>query len=204
MNKRTIVEILFAVGIFVIGWFVGSKWQICQFSLDLQVNIVDAVSLLITVGMGLYIARILEKEVQDNRIEKDMYLSKVSAIEYLLESLENMFQNNNGINLDYRAIVNIEHRIRTKKNSIFTHIIEKSRKKIKVEIQSYEKSLKEEFKDLRNYLTQTNASEIGDNKDIAIENNIAKYSQERTSLILTCLSSIENKLLELKVLINKM
>ena len=91
----------------------------------------------------------------------------------------------------------------TKKNSIFEHIVEKSKRKIKTEIKTYEKLLKDEFKDLRNYLTQTNASEEG-TKDISIENNIARYSQERTSLILTSLNSIENKLLELKVLINKM
>lgn len=203
MNKRIGIEIFSAILILVIGWLIGSKWRICQFVLDLQINIVDAVSLLVTVVMGLYIARILEKEVQDNRIEKDMYLSKISVIENLLENIETMFQNKNGIDLDYKLIVNLEHRIRTKKNSIFEHIVEKSKRKIKTEIQTYEKLLKDEFKDLRNYLTQTNASEEG-TKDISIENNIAKYSPERTSLILTSLNSIENKLLELKVLINKM
>lgn len=203
MNKRIGIEIFSAILILVIGWLIGSKWRICQFVLDLQINIVDAVSLLVTVVMGLYIARILEKEVQDNRIEKDMYLSKISVIENLLENIETMFQNKNGIDLDYKLIVNLEHRIRTKKNSIFEHIVEKSKRKIKTEIQTYEKLLKDEFKDLRNYLTQTNASEEG-TKDISIENNIARYSQERTSLILTNLNSIENKLLELKVLVNKM
>ena len=203
MNKRIGIEIFSAILILVIGWLIGSKWRICQFVLDLQINIVDAVSLLVTVVLGLYIARILEKEVQDNRIEKDMYLSKISVIENLLENIETMFQNKNGIDLDYKLIVNLEHRIRTKKNSIFEHIVEKSKRKIKTEIQTYEKLLKDEFKDLRNYLTQTNASEEG-TKDISIENNIARYSQERTSLILTNLNSIENKLLELKVLVNKM
>lgn len=203
MNKRTGIEIFSAILILFIGWLIGSRWKICQFVFDLQINIVDAVSLLVTVAMGLYIARILEKEVQDNRIEKDMYLSKISVIENLLETIETMFQNKNGIDLDYKLIVNLEHRIRTKKNSIFEHIIVKSKRKIKDEIQAYENLLKDDFKDLRNYLTQTNASEEGA-KDISIENNIAKYSQKRTSLILTSLNSIENKLLELKVLINKM
>lgn len=203
MNKRIGIKIFSAILILLIGWLIGSRWKICQFALDLQINIVDAVSLLVTVAMGLYIARILEKEVQDNRIEKDMYLSKISVIENLLETIETMFQNKNGIDLDYKFIVNLEHRIRTKKNSIFEHIVVKSKRKIKDEIQAYEKLLKDDFKDLRNYLTQTNASEEG-TKDISIENNIAKYSSERTSLILTSLNSIENKLLELKVLINKM
>ena len=203
MNKRIGIKIFSAILILLIGWLIGSRWKICQFVLDLQINIVDAVSLLVTVAMGLYIARILEKEVQDNRIEKDMYLSKISVIENLLETIETMFQNKNGIDLDYKFIVNLEHRIRTKKNSIFEHIVVKSKRKIKDEIQAYEKLLKDDFKDLRNYLTQTNASEEG-TKDISIENNIAKYSSERTSLILTSLNSIENKLLELKVLINKM
>ena len=177
MNKRIGIKIFSAILILLIGWLIGSRWRICQFVLDLQINIVDAVSLLVTVAMGLYIARILEKEVQDNRIEKDMYLSKISVIENLLETIETMFQNKNGIDLDYKFIVNLEHRIRTKKNSIFEHIVVKSKRKIKDEIQAYEKLLKDDFKDLRNYLTQTNASEEG-TKDISIENNIAKYSPE--------------------------
>lgn len=203
MNKRTGIEITSAILILVIGLLIGSKWRSCQFVLDLQINIVDVVSLLVTVAMGLYIAMILEKEVQDNRIEKDMYLSKISVIENLLETIESMFQNKNGIDLEYKLIVNLEHRIRTKKNSIFKHIVERAKRKIKNEIQSYEKQLKNEFKVLRNYLTQTNASEEG-TKEITIENDIAKYSQKRTSLILKSLNSIENKLLEVKVLINKM
>lgn len=203
MNKRTGIEITSAILILVIGLLIGSKWRSCQFVLDLQINIVDVVSLLVTVAMGLYIAMILEKEVQDNRIEKDMYLSKISVIENLLETIESMFQNKNGIDLEYKLIVNLEHRIRTKKNSIFKHIVERAKRKIKNEIQSYEKQLKNEFKVLRNYLTQTNASEE-ETKEITIENDIAKYSQKRTSLILKSLNSIENKLLEVKVLINKM
>ena len=93
MNKRIGIKIFSAILILLIGWLIGSRWRICQFVLDLQINIVDAVSLLVTVAMGLYIARILEKEVQDNRIEKDMYLSKISVIENLLETIETMFQN---------------------------------------------------------------------------------------------------------------
>ena len=51
------------------GYFVLSK----------EVSIIDAFSLFATIGCAIYIARILEKEVQDKRVEKDLYLKKNRA-----------------------------------------------------------------------------------------------------------------------------
>lgn len=41
-------------------------------------------------------------------------------------------------------------------------------------------------------------------KTLEVTKNLAKYSEERTSDILTSINAIDNKLLEVKVLINKM
>ena len=203
MNKRMNIEMYLSLFLFILGWIIGNEWQVTKFSLDLTFNIVDVITLIATIVMGVYIVRILEKEVQDRRIEKDMYLSKISSIENILEDIEELFQNKNGSDIDYRSIVSQEHRIRTKKNSIFKHLLEKSDGKIKDKLQKFETQLKCEFKDLRQYLTQTSVGNI-EPKEIEISNNKATYSSERTACILSSLNNIDNQLLELKVLVNKM
>ena len=203
MNRRTIIEIILSIVILVIGWIIGNKWQIMECKLDLSFNIVDLVTLIVTIAMGIYIAWILEKEVQDRRIEKDMYLSKIDSIDGILEDIENLFQSNNGSRIDYKKIVSIEHRVKLKKKGIFEHLLKNSHGKIKDSLKKYDNQLKRDFKDLRNYLTQTSAG-ASVPQDITIDNNIASYSSERTSNILTLLNSIGIKLLEVKVLVNKM
>lgn len=203
MSKRTIVEIILGIIILAIGWLIGNKWQILECKLDLSFNIVDVITLVVTIAMGTYIAWILEKEVQDRRIEKDMYLSKIDAIDEILNDLEELFQSNNGTGIDYKRIVSIEHRIKTKRDSIFKHLLKNSYGKIKDGLKEYDKQLKNDFKDLRNYLTMTDAGNSR-TKSIVITKNQAKYSEERTSIILTSINAIDNKLLEVKVLINKM
>ena len=203
MNKRSIFEIIFGCVLLLVGWIIGNKWQCVECKLDLTFNIVDVITLIVTIAMGIYIAWILEKEVQDNRIEKDMYLAKIGDIEGILDELDNMFHTCNGQSIDYKKVVSLEHRIRTKKNSIFKYILNNSHGKINKELNKYDEKLKTEFKDLRNYLTQTSVSE-SEPKDIEIEDNRANYSSERTTNVLSSINSIDNKLLEIKVLVNKM
>ena len=203
MKRRTIIEIISAVILLSIGWMIGNKWQIAACELELKFNIVDVLTLIVTIAMGLYIARVLEKDVQDKRIEKDMYLSKINVIESICDELENKFQASNGKGLDYKEIVNLEHRIKTKKNTIFKYILDNSHGKINDKLKTHDEKLKGEFKDLRNNLTQTTVGEV-EQQDIEIVNNCATYSNERTTCILSSLNTISNSLLEVKVLVNKM
>ena len=203
MKRRTIIEIISAVILLSMGWMIGNKWQITACELELKFNIVDVLTLIVTIAMGLYIARVLEKDVQDKRIEKDMYLSKINVIESICDELENKFQASNGKGLDYKEIVNLEHRIKTKKNTIFKYILENSHGKINDKLKNHDEKLKGDFKDLRNNLTQTTVGEV-EQQDIEIVNNCATYSNERTTCILSSLNTISNSLLEVKVLVNKM
>ncbi|WP_278983553.1 hypothetical protein [Segatella bryantii] len=203
ISKRTIIEIILGLIILAIGWLIGNNWQILECKLDLSFNIVDVITLIVTITMGIYIAWILEKEVQDRRIEKDMYLSKIDVIDGILNDMEELFQSNNGSGIDYKQIVGIEHRVRTKRKSIFKHLLDNSCGKIKKELEKYDNQLKSDFKDLRSYLTMTDAGN-SKTKSLVVTKNLAKYSEERTSDILTSINAIDNKLLEVKVLINKM
>lgn len=203
MNKRTIFEIIIGIIILLAGWILGNRWQFIECKLDLTFNIVDVITLFVTIVMGIYIAWILEKEVQDKRIEKDMYLARIGMIEEIIDELDDMFQNSNGQSVDYKKVVSLEHRIKTKKDSIFKYILGNSHGKINKELTKYDELLRGEFKDLRNFLTQTSASD-SEPKDIKIKNDKASYSAERITCVLNSLNNIDNKLLEIKVLVNKM
>lgn len=203
MNRRTIIEVVIGFVLLSVGWMIGHSWEVKKFCLDLNVNLIDVISLLATIALGIYIAWILEKEVQDKRIEKDMYLAKINAIDEIREKIEDIFQTSNGKDVDYKKVVSLEHRIKTKRDSIFKHILEKSHGKIKKELTEHDTQLKSDFKDLRNFLTQTNANAT-EPQDIKIEKDKATYSESRTSSILSSLNNIDNRLLEIKVLVNKM
>lgn len=202
MSKRTIIEIILGIIILATGWLIGNKWQLLECKLDLSFNIVDVMTLIVTIALGTCVAWILKKEVQDKRIEKDMYLSKIDVIDGILNDLEDLFQSNNGTRIDYKKIVGIEHRIKTKRDSIFKHLLENSYGKIKVKLEKYDDQLKNDFIKLRIFLTMTDADN-SKAKALEVKNNQAKYSEERISDILTSINTIDNRLLEVKVLINK-
>ena len=106
MNKRTIIEIVVGVLLFI-GGFLVKSWIEVGFKFNGEVNILDAITLIVTIILGIYIAKILEKEVQDKRIEKDMYLAKIGEIENFIQEIEKLINNLHGSSISYKQIVNM-------------------------------------------------------------------------------------------------
>ncbi len=52
MSKRTIIEIILGLIILAIGWLIGNNWQILECKLDLSFNIVDVITLIVTITNG--------------------------------------------------------------------------------------------------------------------------------------------------------
>ena len=202
MNKRTIIEIVVGVLLFI-GGFLIKSWIEVGIKFDGEVNILDAITLIVTIILGIYIAKILEKEVQDKRIEKDMYLAKIGEIENFIQEIEKLINNLHGSSISYKQIVNMEHRCRRKRNSIFQYIMGKANGKMQKQLSEYDNKLKTDFKDLRQMLTQTSACDEAP-KDVIVENDVVQYSLSRTSEILSTIESVENELLEVRVIINNL
>ena len=72
--------------------------------------------------MGIYIVTTLEKEAQDHRVEKDLYISKVQEIEALLSEVEMCIDNREN-DVYYSNITNMEFRLKRKKDKVFKCII---------------------------------------------------------------------------------
>jgi hypothetical protein len=90
--KWRIIEVVVAVLIFGLGATFGKLLNWGYFELSREISIIEAVTLFATLGLGLYITRVLEKKVQDVRLEKALYIAKVTEIETILRSIEVLFE----------------------------------------------------------------------------------------------------------------
>ena len=127
----------------------------------------------------------------------------MSDIENLIQEIEKLINNLRGSSISYKQIVNMEHRCRRKRNSIFQYIMGKANGKMQKQLSEYDNKLKTDFKDLRQMLTQTSACDEAP-KDVIVENDVVQYSLSRTSEILSTIESVENELLEVRVIINNL
>lgn len=200
MNKRTI-KIVVCIISFFCGLFLRSWWEIGTLSLDTKVNVLDAISLVVTVVVGIYIAKILEKEVQDKRIEKDMYLSRIKSIEQVLSDIETTIGKSKGDNVYYLHINNMIHQCRLKKNHIFDSLGKIVTDKNKETLKDYDSKIKSEMKLLKVFLTQTTIDE-SNNPSAKMVNNMVCYSPDRVIEVINSINSIENLFFDLKVIIN--
>lgn len=195
-----------AIGIFlgiIVGLLLGSKWLHPLFSIDSTVSFDDIISILVTAGMGIYIVTSLEKEAQDHRIEKDLYISKVQEIEALLLEIESLIDDREN-DVYYSNITNLEFRLKRKKDKIFKCIISLSENKELIKmLQELEMALTTDFKELRVLLTQTTAVDNAE-KDVTVTNNIVQYSQSRVVELQTLINKIQEALLDVNIITNKM
>lgn len=89
MKKNKIINIIIYIIIFSIGCCCGKLIDWGYFVLNKEISIIDAISLFLTIGCAIYISKVLEKEVQDVRIEKEMFISQVENTESPLVELGN-------------------------------------------------------------------------------------------------------------------
>lgn len=89
MKKNKIINIIIYIIIFSIGCCCGKLIDWGYFVLNKEISIIDAISLFLTIGCAIYISKVLEKEVQDVRIEKEMFISQVGNTESPLVELGN-------------------------------------------------------------------------------------------------------------------
>jgi hypothetical protein len=197
MNKKKASNTVVIFIIFCIGVTFGKLFDWGYFVLTKEISIIDALSLFITIILAIYITKILEKEVQENRIKKDLYINKISDIEDSLKDLEQIIK---GDDILYNTITNQIHFCRIKKNSVFNSILsdstidDESLQSLNREVSSYLQSLK-------NLSTNTPLTQQL-NPDILVENGKVIYTQRRIIEINSLINSINEKLFEVKIRIN--
>lgn len=195
MSKNIIKPILYSLLGIIAGFFIAKIPQMEGVTISPQIPVFDIISLLITVVLAIYVAKILEKDVQNSQVGKQMFLTKIEQNESLLSSL-NEYIGQETILLS--KINNILHRYRTIQNTI--HSALKSKKK-NGEFSSDCESIENEAKELNQLLTMT-PIDSSDQSNITIRDGKITYSNNRITEITTCLLRIDNMLFNLKHKIN--
>lgn len=195
MSKNIIKPILYSILGIIAGFFIAKIPQMEGVTISPQIPLFDIISLLITVVLAIYVAKILEKDVQNSQVGKQMFLTKIEQNESLLSSL-NEYIGQETILLS--KINNILHRYRTIQNTI--HSALKNKKK-NGDFSSDCESIENEAKELNRLLTMTPIDST-DQSNITIRDGRITYSNNRITEITTCILRIDNLLFNLKHKVN--
>ena len=199
MRKKIINTIILFI-IFSTGITLGKLLNWGYFELSKEISIIDALTLFITIGLAIYVARILEKEIQDDRIEKELYIAKITELEEVLNSFETLIEEKDII---YSRINSRIHSCRIKKNSIFGSMKNNFKKIKTTDIDSFEKEISDKINSLKRLLTETSAVP-SKTPDLSVKKGIAVFSTGRIIEICTEINAINENLFKMKVKINSL
>ncbi|MDR0971381.1 MAG: hypothetical protein LBM25_03240 [Bacteroidales bacterium] len=194
-NEKITKYVIYFV-IFSIGITLGKLLNWGYFKLVKEISVIDALTLFATIGLAIYVAKIVEKEVQKNRIEKELYIAKITELERLLNDFEIILEEKEIL---YNKIISRIHSCRIKKNSIFGNIKDNF-KQIKIDnIDFLEKEITDKINSLKRLLTETSIV-----SELFVQKGIANYSPNRTIEIFTAINAINENLFKMKVRINNL
>ncbi len=202
MKKRNnIWSYLIVAAIFLcIGITLGKLFDWGYFEISRELSVFDALNLFVTVALGLYIAWILERRKQIERVEKDIIVSKIGEIENGIHGIIIMLDEDK---IKYSQINSMIHRLSIVRNSLFSELNGIGIRPTKLGSQeSVETLIKEERTKLKRLLTETPIQQGGE-VEIAVEKNIVKYTDKRKMEIITSACALRELFFVLKMAINR-
>lgn len=88
MRGKTVINILVAIIVFVFGWTCGQVLKdVSPFTLDWSVSLSDIVAILVEIGLAIVIALLIEKGMQNQRVEKDFFISELDDAQQAFSEL---------------------------------------------------------------------------------------------------------------------
>ena len=88
MSGKTVVKILVAVVVFVLGWTCGQVLKdVSPFTLDWSISLSDVLAILVEIGLAIFIALLVEKGMQNQRVEKDFFISELDEAQHTFSGL---------------------------------------------------------------------------------------------------------------------
>lgn len=200
MNKRNIAKYILWITIFSVGVCFGKFLNWGYFVLSKEISIIDAISLFVTVGCAIFIAKVLEKEVQDDRIEKDLFLNQINQLETFLAEIEKGIESSGTL---YVSIVNSYSNANKTRYKFFKrideHCIHLSKNPT---LKKTGKSLDISFKSLKPLLTETPVIQT-ETPDIIVKSGKIRYSESRLTEIKNEITNIYDNLFKIKIIINR-
>lgn len=88
MRGKTVIRILVAIIVFVLGWTLGQVFEnVSPFTLDWSVSLSDVFAILVEIGLAIVIALLVEKGMQNQRVEKDFFISELNEAQQAFSEL---------------------------------------------------------------------------------------------------------------------
>jgi hypothetical protein len=197
---NNILKAVFGLVLVSIGILIGKFYNFPHFEISKSIDLINLLSIAVTVGLAIIITVYFDKRKNDNRVEKDLILRRVDNVYEITNELQK--ESISGT-IPYTEAASSIKRINTAMQSIYK-TVEKCQFSIKDDIKD---SIKNAIGDLRDILTDTPkmSEEQIQNSELPIEvkDGIIHYNRQRISQIEAKFDAIKDNLLELEIRINK-
>lgn len=147
--------------------------------------------------MALFITNALEKKVQDNRVEKELFIAQVGKIEEFASDLKSLLTSSS---INYSNVTNIIGRCRIKKNNVLKAIQDQFKLEEDKTYRQLSTQISQSLNKIKNSMTKTEVS----SRDISLQNDIVTYSKTRKTIIFKEVDQFENYLFQLTIYINSL
>ena len=203
-QKSTISKIIFrvalCVAILAIGFVGGKLINISYFKIEEKVDLFNIISIVATLFAAWYVVKVLDKEKEESRTEKDLILRRTEDIYQLIS--ENHQKVSTG-QIPYQEASSHLKRINTSISSIY-RILEKLSLNVDVDLKA---NIIGNSRQLRELLTNTpliSEQQIqGSNLPIEVINGIIHLNNNRITEIETEYDKLKDNILLMQLSINK-
>jgi hypothetical protein len=197
-NYNSIFKFLLLASVLVIGIVIGKFTNLNYFTISKEINLIELVSLSATIFLAYIVSKVIEKDNQEKRVEKDLLIKRIDDIYNLIEDSNVKVISGQ---IKYQDAASHFKRINISLKCIF-RILEKT-KIIEFEIQKNE--ILQCIKKLRDLLTNT-PMETDINKsnlDNSVKDSIIHFTHSRILEIESGYDGLRDKILILQLEINK-
>lgn len=164
-------------------------------SLSCQISLSDILTMIVSVLLALYVAHVLEKDVHDSQLGKQMYLDRIHQNEEVLLSLEDYVHTKTVI---LNRVSSLFHRYRSRQTSIHNALkgrVDDSNLMDRI------KKLEHDTSKLKRLLTDTPIKD-SDKLDVEVIGGVIKYSEVQLRRISSYIANIDNQLFDLRHTVN--
>lgn len=222
MIKRILSNPFVVVIALFIGFALGRmyNWDAYKINTEVNFNLFDIFSLLITVFVALYIAKVLKRDLQHDlqkkQLSRDMWINRFCQLETILDKTEKRLSETD---IYYDSIVSSQHQLRSK----LSHMI-KTLKESNNELSTDNEltQLMDNINTLKKLLTETpvnptpatsptvtikNGNVVSAKKSspsLSVKNGIVTYSRQRKSEINRTMELVDNNIFLLKLKISSL
>lgn len=198
MNKKKEYKWVLFLIVFFVGCCIGKLLNWGYFIIDKDISIIEAISLFVSVGCALYIAKIIETERESQRFEKDIFIEQLVLVEKPLLTLEEEIK----IQSTYSDIIYSFTSTKIKSRKLFERLdvyLDDNRKE---EIINYKRRILSNLNELKPLLTDTPIAQVG-TPDITMNRGKVHYGQQRQIEISEKLQFLFDDFFAIKILINR-